>query len=551
MLANLHIENYALIEHLEMLPSPRLNIITGETGAGKSIMLGAVGLLLGNRADSKALLNSDKKCVIEGEFEISNYNLENLFDSHELDYDDISIFRREISPTGKSRAFINDTPVTLEVLKAIGSYLMDVHSQNDTLMLANESFQVQVIDSYAGNHKLVDRYRIQFEKHKKISKKLDEMIADRNNYIKQSDYDNYLLQELIDANLEIGEQERLEEQVGIFDNAEEIKFNLNGALQSLTQSDLNIIGMLQSVKLQLTHLARLSHHYQELDQRLKGNLIELGDIANEIEREELNVEFDPQKAEEYKERLSLIFNLEQKHSVSSIEQLLIIQSELQTKSESGLNLEEDIARIEEEKGQVYREMLEIAGELSAARSRVFVKIENEINTLLKDLGMADARLVIESETVPVGSNGIDKISILFSANKGIAPQNLGKVASGGEFSRLMFCIKYILADKTSLPTIVFDEIDTGIAGEIALKMGKMIDKMAHSHQVITITHLPQIAARGNKHFFVFKDSSDKKAKSIMRTLDEEERTLEIAKMIGGDTPSAAAYKSANELLINQ
>lgn len=550
MLACLHIENYALIEHLKMEPAGRLNIITGETGAGKSIMLGAVGLLLGNRADTKVLLNHDKKCVIEGEFDVGNYALEQLFEDHDLDYDHISIFRREISPTGKSRAFINDIPVTLDVIKKIGAFLMDVHSQHDTLMLGNNSFQTQIVDSYAGNQVLVKQYREQYNKFIQLSQELDRLNEEKANYLKQSDYDNYLLQELVEAKLDNGEQEILEEQVEIHENAEEIKTTLNGAVQVLSDVEYGVLSTLQSVKAQLSQLTKLSHHYQDLDDRLNGNVIELQDIANELEKEELDVEFDPGIAEELKERLSLLFQLQQKHAVNSIEQLLEIKKDLQNSSEKGTHLDEDIALAEKNKQSSHMHMMNLANELSQARKSVFGAVEDEINALLRDLGMEDASLVVDVETTPPGLNGIDNLSILFSANKGILPMSLSKVASGGEFSRLMFCIKYILADKTALPTIVFDEIDTGVSGEIALKMGKMMNRMAHNHQVITITHLPQIAARGQRHFYVYKDSSSDKAKSKMKSLSEDERILEIAKMIGGDTPSDAAYKSASELLIN-
>lgn len=548
MLKNLSIKNYVLIRQLEMAPSAHLNIITGETGAGKSIMLGAVGLLLGNRVDTKALFDQSEKCIIEGTFDISSYKLKKVFEEEELDYDESCIIRREISPQNKSRAFINDTPVNLEVLKKIGQRLMDVHSQHETLLLGENDFQTQIVDAYAGNADLLAAYKTLYAKHRDIQKKLDEMIRTADEEKKQLDYNTFQLNELTEASLVAGEQEKHEEELKRLENSEEIKTRLNEAVLILSSSENPVIGNLQVVQKTLDFLAPFSPEFEKLKERLKSSLIEIKDIAGELENEEGSIEFGKDHLEKIQERLDKIYSLEKKHRVNSIEELLTLQEELEKKVSAVLNLDEDIANTKKELDAVSKEMMTKAEALSKSRKAVVEKIKTELKGLLKDVGIPDASIAINIETIAPSKNGTDAVSVLFSANKGIAPQELKNAASGGEFSRLMLCIKFILASKTSLPTIVFDEIDTGISGEIAIKVGKMMKQMAKTHQVIAISHLPQMAAQGDTHYFVYKDNSSERAVSTIRMLSKEERIKEIAQMIGGEKPSDTAIRNAKELL---
>ncbi len=557
MLIDLRIKNYALIEKLEMNPSPVLNIITGETGAGKSIMLGAIGLLLGNRADSKLLFNQEEKCVIEGVFDISQYNLQEVFAAEDLDFDDQCILRREISPSGKSRAFVNDTPVTLDVLRKIGDNLMDIHSQHDTLQLGDTSFQLNILDVYAGNTSLdiyagntsyLKAYNDTYRKYKKLEteyKRLEDQLAQSQ---KELDYHTFLLNELSDANLQADEQESLEVELKQLENAEDIKLKLTQAVQSLSESEFNITAALKDTAHIIGQLAQFSPKYEELRTRTESCMIELADISGELEDAERNTEADPQRTVEVQERLNLIYTLQRKHQVQTIEELLAIQADLEEKVGSVLNLDNAIAQTKKAMEEANKEVLEHAKVLSERRKSVFPKFEQELYTLLAELGMPNARIVIQHTTTAPSATGTDEISILFSANKGATPQSLVKAASGGEFSRLMLSVKYMLADKTALPTIVFDEIDTGISGEVAVKVGKMMQQMAQKHQIIAISHLPQIAAQGNAHYFVYKEDREDRTISRVKRLSDEERINEIAHMIAGANPSANAYQSAKELL---
>ncbi|MBB6610868.1 DNA repair protein RecN [Pontibacter sp. Tf4] len=557
MLIDLKIKNYALIEQLEMHPSPVLNIITGETGAGKSIMLGAIGLLLGNRADTKLLFNQDQKCVIEGVFDISQYNLQEIFTAEDLDFDNTCILRREISPSGKSRAFVNDTPVTLDVIRKIGENLMDVHSQHDTLQLGDTSYQLNILDIYAGNTSLdiyagnlsyLKAYSETYRTYKKLEsdyKKLEDQLAQSQ---KELDYNTFLLNEFEEANLQAEEQEALEEELKQLENAEDIKLKLTQAVQSLTESDFNITSALKDTSYLIGQLAQFSQKYEELKSRVDSALIELNDIAGELEDAERKTEADPQRTLEVQERLNMIYTLQRKHQVQTIAELLAIQEELSAKVGNVLNLDTAIAKTKKEMDAAYQEVLKKAKELSDRRQASFAKFEQELHNLVADLGMPNARIVIQHKEAQPSATGTDEISILFSANKGAQPQTLVKAASGGEFSRLMLSVKYMLADKTALPTIVFDEIDTGISGEVAVKVGRMMQQMAQKHQIIAISHLPQIAAQGDYHYFVYKEDREDRTISRIKQLNEEERVNEIAHMIAGANPSANAYQSAKELL---
>ncbi|MBJ6116877.1 DNA repair protein RecN [Pontibacter sp. BT310] len=557
MLIDLKIKNYALIEQLEMHPSPVLNIITGETGAGKSIMLGAIGLLLGNRADTKLLFNQEQKCVIEGVFDISQYNLQEVFSAEDLDFDNTCILRREISPSGKSRAFVNDTPVTLDVIRKIGENLMDVHSQHDTLQLGDTSYQLNILDIYAGNTSLdiyagnlsyLKAYSETYRGYKKLEseyKKLEDQLAQSQ---KELDYNTFLLNEFDEAKLEADEQETLEEELKQLENAEDIKLKLTQAVQSLTESDFNITSALKDTAYLIGQLSQFSSKYDELRTRAESALIELNDIAGELEDAERRTEADPQRTLEVQERLNMIYTLQRKHQVQTIAELLAIQDELANKVGNVLNLDNAIAKTKKEMDAAYQDVLKKAKELSDRRQSSFAKFEQELHNLVADLGMPNARIVIQHKEAQPTATGTDEISILFSANKGAQPQTLVKAASGGEFSRLMLSVKYMLADKTALPTIVFDEIDTGISGEVAVKVGRMMQQMAQKHQIIAISHLPQIAAQGDYHYFVYKEDREDRTISRIKQLNEEERVNEIAHMIAGANPSANAYQSAKELL---
>jgi DNA repair protein RecN (Recombination protein N) len=548
MLVYLAIKNYALIQSLEMKPSANLNIITGETGAGKSIMIGAVGLLLGNRADTKTLYNESSKCVIEGTFNIAEYNLQQLFEQNDLDYQDLTIIRREVSPNGKSRAFINDTPVNLDTLKEIGSFLMDVHSQHDTHQLASNDYQLSIIDAYAGNLILLQEYRETFFAYTKAEKAYRQLLKESDELNKEADYNHFLLEELSKAKFLEGEQEELEETLKVLEHSEEIKLRLNQVIGLLNHSDMSVCSGLYESNSILGQLKGYSEKYRLLGDRVESCLIELKDIVDEIEKEEMQVEHDPEKIEATKERLGLIYQLQQKHHVKDVASLFSIQHELEEKVGRSLNLDEEIEKLKNEKQILWNCMLNKANQVSKSRTGSFNRFAKEIETLLKELGMPNATLRIDRTEEPPTSTGIDSVRMLFSANKGIAPQELKNVASGGEFSRLMFCVKYVLADKTALPTIVFDEVDAGVSGEIASKMVKMMGQMANSHQALVITHLPQIAAKGDKHYYVYKDDTADKTISNIRLLSEDERVVEIAKMLSGDKLSSAALENARELL---
>ena len=557
MLIDLKIKNYALIEKLEMNPSPVLNIITGETGAGKSIMLGAIGLLLGNRADSKLLFDQEQKCVIEGVFDISSYNLKEIFTAEDLDYDDQCILRREISPSGKSRAFVNDTPVTLDVIRKIGENLMDIHSQHDTLQLGDTSYQLNILDVYAGNTSLdiyagnlsyLKDYHDTYRKYKKLEsdyRKLEDQLAQAQ---KELDYHTFLLNELEEANLQENEQEELENELKQLENAEDIKVKLTQAVQYLTESEFNITSALKDTAHLIGQLAAFSPKYDELRTRTESCMIELNDIAGELEDAERKTEADPERTVEVQERLNMIYTLQRKHQVQTNAELIEIQRDLEGKVGSVLNLDSAIASTKKAMEAAEKEVLAKAAILSERRKSSFGQFEQELYSLLAELGMPNARIVIQHANTTPSATGTDEISILFSANKGAQPQSLVKAASGGEFSRLMLSVKYMLADKTALPTIVFDEIDTGISGEVAVKVGKMMQQMAQKHQIIAISHLPQIAAQGNAHYFVYKHDTEDRTISRIKKLNEEERVNEIAHMIAGANPSANAYQSAKELL---
>ncbi|MBX2915939.1 MAG: DNA repair protein RecN [Cyclobacteriaceae bacterium] len=548
MLTHLTIKNYALIKHLELTPANGLNVITGETGAGKSILLGAIGLLLGNRADSKALWDETEKCITEGVFDIGSYGLRKLFAAEELDYEDQTVLRREIAPTGKSRAFINDTPVTLDVMRKIGSRLMDIHSQHETLELGSKLFQLELIDSFAGNTSQSKNYDTAWHAYQKAMSHYQQLQNESQQLKKESDFVNFQLDELAKANLIEGELEQLEEELKIAEHTEEIKSNLNTALQQLSHSDFSVTEVLSSVRNQLQAIAAYSNTYNDLLHRLESVRIELNDIAAEVEQAEAHVEFDPKRTEEIKDRISILYQLQQKHQVKTVSQLISLRNTLQEQANKTNNLDTLVLQASALVKETEKELTLAATALSQSRQKTFAPLSKQLVKLLKELGIPDATLSIDHQHTAPGPRGIDAIELLFSANKGVAPKPLAQVASGGEFARVMFSIKYTMAERTALPTLVLDEIDTGISGEIAIQMGNRMKEMAARHQVIAISHLPQIAAKAEAHFFVYKENHRARTVTEIKNLSSEERVVEIAKMIGGSTPSILALQNARELI---
>ncbi len=551
MLTHLVIKNYALIKHLELSPSSRLNVITGETGAGKSIMLGAIGLLLGNRADTKALWDENEKCVTEGTFDLSSYKLKALFASEDLDYQDQTTIRREINPNGKSRAFINDTPVTLEVMRKIGNHLMDIHSQHETLELGRKSFQLELVDSFAANVKLKDDYQDVWKKFVRTQNEYKALLLESDALKKESDFILFQLDELTKANLKQGELEQLEAALKIMEHAEEIKINFNSILEQFGRSEYSVSTTLASIRTQFQSVASYSSQYEQLFQRFESARIELDDILNELEQAEEKIEFDPLQTEKTKDRLSLLYQLLQKHRLKEVKQLIELRDSLEEKATKTRNLDQLVAQAKEAVNILDKELNQAAEELSKSRQKVFKPLSKHLVSLLQELGMPDTQLMVDHTPTAAGPHGIDSIEILFTANKGMQPRPLAQVASGGEFSRLMFSIKYIMAEKTSLPTLILDEIDTGVSGEIAIRLGNRMKEMALRHQVISISHLPQIASKADAHFFVFKDNSASRTITSIRNLNVEERVNEIAQMIGGAKPSAKAIENAREMLHDQ
>ena len=548
MLSKLSIKNYALIRELELTPSQSLNIVTGETGAGKSIMLGAIGLLLGKRADTKILLSKESKCVIEGEFDISRYNLLHIFEAADLDYEDLTIIRREINPNGKSRAFVNDIPTTLDVLKKLGLKLLDIHSQNESLAISRKETKLSIVDNYAGAQKLNEQFSLSFVEYRSNEKALENLLAQQKDFKKEEDYNHFLLDELVKANFLSGEQEDLESELKVLDHAEEIKTKLSQVANEFQNSDLSISDRLAEHGSLLRSISQHSPNLEKLHERYISSLTELKDVVGEIEVEIESVEHNPARTDEINERLSLLYQLQQKHSVRDIDELLAIQQELENKVMATQNLEESIEKAEGNFKKSKQAMIAKAETLSEKRRSSLDKFSSEINQLLAYVGMPDGRLEIAYKRIEPSATGIDEVEILFSANKGIPPQPVASVASGGEFSRLMLCIKYLLATKTSMPTIIFDEIDTGVSGEIAIKVATLMKKMSTKHQVIAISHLPQIAAKADAHYYVYKDNQSQTTESLIKKLDNAAHVEEIARMIGGEKPTEAALKNARELI---
>ena len=550
MLTHLSIRNYALIRQLDLKPSRFLNVVTGETGAGKSIMLGAIGLLLGNRADVKSLWDENEKCITEGTFDLSAYPLKEIFEDENLDYEDLTVIRREISPSGKSRAFINDTPVTLDVMRKVGVRLMDIHSQHETLELAQQPFQLELIDAYAENQSQKNDYRSAWKKFTQVKKQHDELVNESETLRQEADFVGFQLAELVKADLKDGDQEKWEAELAVLEHAEEIKARLTRIIESLGHSEYSAANVLGTVKNDFQAIVSFSREYQPLATRLESARIEIKDILDEVERFNDATAFDPARAEQLNGRLSQIYHLQQKHRLATVKDLLALQQTLQTKADKTTNLDEALARAKSELAKAEAALKKSADALTDTRKKAFAPLCKQLIRLLKELGIPDAQMEVKHETAPPGAQGADKVEILFSANKGIPPRPLAQVASGGEFSRVMFAIKYVMAEKKALPTLILDEIDTGVSGEVAIRLGNRMKEMAQRHQVIAISHLPQIAAKADTHYFVYKNSTSAKTESQVRQLEGSDRVNEIAKMIGGEKPSAVNLENARELMAN-
>tara|TARA_B110000116_G_scaffold26729_1_gene20345 strand:+ start:505 stop:2157 length:1653 start_codon:yes stop_codon:yes gene_type:complete len=549
LLASISIKNYALINELHIDFSSGLSIITGETGAGKSILLGALGLVLGNRADSSTLKNTTRKCIVEAILSVEKYNLQDFFETEDIDYEINTIIRREILPSGKSRAFVNDTPVTLSVLTALRSKLIDIHSQHQTLQVSDQQFQFQLLDAFANNESKLASYQRGLTQYTSEKKKLEEILQAQREANLQYDYNSHLYNELLEANLVEDEQEALEEKLEKINNVEEIKQNLSEALQLTTDDTIGIQNLLYSLENKLTKIAPYSKEYQELSERISSVKIELDDIVSELESANEQVDFNPLEATQLNDRLQLIYNLQKKHYVNSISALLLILEELSTKVSTVENAEQRLLDQETIVTEIANKLDAIALKISEARKRIIPTVSKQLEAILDNLGMSHARFQIKNNiTEHYYKNGKDVLSFLFSANKGGQFGELKKVASGGELSRIMLAIKKVMSENSQLPTIIFDEIDSGVSGEISNKMAHIMSQMSQQMQVITITHLPQIAAKGNQHYKVYKEELNNTTTTSLKQLSEDERIVEIAEMLSGKNISDSALTHARELL---
>jgi DNA repair protein RecN (Recombination protein N) len=547
LLKSLSIKNYALIEELNVKFDKGFSIITGETGAGKSILLGALGLVLGKRADVSFLKQKELKCIVEAEFLLNQYGLEKFFAEEDLDFEPITIIRREIMPSGKSRAFINDTPTTLNVLNALSARLIDVHSQHKTLALSDKKFQFNMIDALASNVKEIESYQRGLQLFKKLTKELEDLLTVQKADTDKYEYNLFLFNELNDAALKVGEQEEIESSLVLMNNVEFIKLNLTEALQIVENEEYGIINLIQLFKSKLEGISNLSETYELLASRIESISIEAKDILQEIESENERVEYNPVEIERLNDRLQRIYDLLKKNSVSTIADLLIVHEELAVKVDAVKNSASVINDKEKEIKKVSDALNSLALVIHEKRKKAIPKLTKRLENKLSNLGMENTRFVFKLiETDLFLSNGKDELELLFSANKGENYSSLKKAASGGEMSRIMLAVKAILSNYIKLPTIIFDEIDTGVSGEISNRMGDVMLQMSSNMQVMSITHLPQIAGIGDQHYKVYKEEVSGKIKTQLRLLNDDERIIEIAEMLGGKelTPSALAHAKA-------
>lgn len=549
MLRRLRISNYALIEHLEIEFKPGFTVITGETGAGKSILLGALGLVLGNRADTSVLHNKESKCQVEAIFDVKDIPVREFFTANDLDYDDECIVLREIAPGGKSRAFINDSPVNLPVLKSLGELLVDIHSQHDSLHLTDSAFQLRIIDGLAGNDLQQRDYVQAFQKWQQLRQELEQLKNMAGDNQAEEEILRFQLDELVKTNLQVGEMDELTQKSELLSHAEEIKLGLYSAGEALNRNETNAISLLREAIGHLGKSARYFPELQNLAERLESVLVELKDIARETELAELRISFDPEELEKTQARISLIRQLMMKHRVAEADGLLRIRSQIEARLDRISTKEFNIEQLSRQLDQAEKRLGEKAQLLTQSRQRVVPEMERAVRLLLVQLGMPNASFMAKlgrSETF--GSSGADRLNFLFSANKGIAPDDISRVASGGELSRLMLAIKSLISGQKNVPTIIFDEIDTGVSGEIAARVGRIMASMARQTQLIAITHLPQIAGKASQHLLVYKKEDEKRTRSLMINLSEQQRIDEIARMLSDDVVTPAARNAAKELM---
>ena len=548
MLSALVVSNYALIDSLSISFDNGFSVITGETGAGKSILLGALGFVLGERTDTGIMLDDTKKCVVEATFVVDE-RLKSFFDENDLDFDKELILRRELSPSKKSRAFINDTPVTAQQLKELGSQLVDIHSQHDSLLLTNNEFQLGIIDNAADNHSVINDYQEVYHRFVNLRNELKSLreIAQKN--VSENDFLSFQLDELLKANLQENEYEEIGQRLELLENAEEVKNLLAQSANLLQESDYSILNQINDLKSNLEHLKRFVPQAEQYLERLESTKIELKDIAHDIDSLQDSTQFDADSLNEIQERYDLLQRLMMKHHVNEYSELLNIREELQRKVSAFANIDEDIAKKEQQLKTCEKELSKLASSLSDKRKKVKAAFEKSVTEIIRLLKMPHAVFVVELTALPdYTANGKDAVRFMFSANKGVAPDDMSRVASGGELSRLMLAIKAVAAESSYIPTLIFDEIDTGVSGEVAAKLGDIMQKMGEKLQIISITHLPQIASKAKNHFFVYKDESQAKTRSCIRQLSKDERVTEIAKMLSNDKITPEAMRAAEVIL---
>ena len=551
MLLQLNIQNYAIIDEIEINFSEKLNAITGETGAGKSILMGALNLILGERADSSVLMRTDKKCFVEGYFSVNNKDeVKNFLKENDLDNENELVLRREIAANGKSRAFINDTPATLQQLKALASLLVDLHQQFDTLELGDSDFQREVLDALANNGDKLSSYKNLYHKWQQSSKELQQLQQQKSNFNKELDYFQFLFYELNEASFKENELEELDNELRLLSNAESIKTTLSKAYFDLKESEQPVLQTLKQIINQLNGYASYHTDISSIVGRLQSTQIELQDIAGEIDHINDSVLYDEKRINLINDRIATGYKLLKKHGVKTTNELLQIQNELQQKLQAVLNIDEAITAKEKETEQLLKQANAVAEEISKARQAQTEPLIQQVNKLLIQVGMPNARIKIAITPASLNEYGKDNIEFLFDANKSNRFEPLRKVASGGELSRLMLCIKSLVAESIDLPTLIFDEIDTGISGEAAKQVGNIMKKLAASRQVICITHQPQIAGKADAHFFVYKEIKNDAVKASIRLLTTDERITTIAQMLSGEKPTAAALQNAREMVMN-
>ena len=549
MILSLSIKNYALIEDIQVPLTKGLTIITGETGAGKSILLGALGLLLGKRADLGSVKDATQKCIIEGEFSLKGYGLQPLFKDHDLDYDVHTIIRREILPSGKSRAFVNDTPVGLSQLQALGGYLVDIHSQQETNSFATEVFQLEVLDALAGNAPILQGYQNALLEFTSISKQLEKQLSQKEAALKELDYHTFLQQELMEASLHTIDQQALETNYNTLNNAEEIQGSFAEIEQLFSQENTGIIDSVKQARSLLNNISKYAPSYQELYDRLHSVTLELEDVVSSIENTSEDLQVDPTELFRINEVLQTLYRLQHKHSVSSVKELSDIESNLSSKIYNSQHLDTTIETLEKEKQKLTQALLKLAKDLHDNRVEALPMLQQKLEAYLSLLGLPNAKFKVEFTTSPTfKKSGTDSLAVYFTANKGGNFGLLKKVASGGEMSRIMLSVKALLSQYKKLPTIVFDEIDTGVSGEIALKMAYIMGEMSTHMQILSITHLPQIAAKGEQHIKVYKEDRQNTTVTHLKQLSQEERIVEIAQMIGGKNITDTTLANAKELL---